>query len=71
MADYRIFVLSKQRRVAAPAVVVSCKTDDEAIQAAHAYVDGTGVEVWQGQRMVAELPPNAKESADQQIQPRD
>ncbi len=58
MADYRIFVLNKLQRIAAPAIIVSCETDEEAIQNAHAYVNGTGVQVWQGVRIVAELSPN-------------
>ena len=46
MADYRIFVLNKLQRIAAPAVIVSCESDEEAIQNAQAYVNGTGVQVW-------------------------
>src|SRR6478609_1568313 len=57
VADYRIFVLNEAHRITAPAIILSCETDDEAIATARTYVDGTGVEVWQGQRMVAKLMP--------------
>ncbi len=67
MADYRIFVLNQRRRIDTPAIVVSCETDEEAVRHAHAHVDRTAVQIWDGNRIVAELPPKAIYSNTQQI----
>jgi hypothetical protein len=62
MPDYQIFLLNEFRQVADPAIVVSCATDEEAIQDAHAYVDGVAVQVWDGTRLVGELQPKNRHS---------
>jgi hypothetical protein len=57
MHDYRIFHIDKNGRIAGPATVVECPDDRAAVEQAQQYLDGRGVEVWKGARMVVRLDP--------------
>ena len=55
MADYRIYVMSKGNHIAGAPRVVSCATDDEAIENAKRHLDGRDLEVWEGARLVRRI----------------
>jgi hypothetical protein len=52
MAVYRIYVLSPEGHVAAPAEVLECPDDREAIRQARQYAGKEPVEVWEGTKRV-------------------
>jgi hypothetical protein len=52
MPDYRIYEIKKDGRILAPAQIITCETDEEAIQTAGPLVNGYDVELWQGDRVV-------------------
>jgi hypothetical protein len=57
MHEYRIYTLNDDNRIAGPGVVAECPSDDVAITAAKAMLNGHAVEVWQGTRVVIRLNP--------------
>ena len=57
MAVYRIYVLSPEGHVIAPAQLVECPDDNQAIREARQYVDEEPVEVWEGTKRVVRLEP--------------
>ena len=48
MPEYRIFTLTKERRIAGPAEIIDCASDKQAIDQAKILMDGSDIEVWQG-----------------------
>jgi hypothetical protein len=56
MIDSRIFKTSENGSVTAPAEIIRCATDEEAIERARAFVNGQSVEVWDGARQVISIP---------------
>jgi hypothetical protein len=59
MPDYRIFEINKLGRIRGPAQIVTCENDEEAIHTAGPLVNGYGVELWQGVRLVTRLQSKA------------
>ena len=59
MSHYRLYRLDDANHIR-EAVDVECIDDGDAVTRAGKYVDGTGVEVWQGVRRVARLTPEQK-----------
>ena len=55
MAEYRYFQLNGLARVSAPAKVIQCRDDDEALSRGEALVERWPVEVWDGQRRVGTI----------------
>jgi hypothetical protein len=53
---YRAFLVNAAGRIYF-AHVLDCETDEQAIAAAQKYVDGTGVQLWDRSRKIAEFPP--------------
>ena len=51
MPEYRVYKIKSDRVAGAP-VVVTCDSDQEAIQQAKKLADGHDVELWQGPRFV-------------------
>jgi hypothetical protein len=63
MPTYRIYTLSEEDRIHAPAHPVECPDDAAAIQAACQWLDGHVMEVWDGNRLVGRLKPDQKQSS--------
>jgi hypothetical protein len=59
MPDYRIFEINKLGRIKGPAELITCENDEEAIHTAGPFVNGYGVESWQGVRLVTRLQSKA------------
>jgi hypothetical protein len=57
MAVYRIYVLSPDGHVTAPARLVECPDDKEAIRQARQCVGDEPIEVWEGAKRVVRLEP--------------
>jgi hypothetical protein len=55
MPHYRIYVTTTDGHVAAPATVVECADDQEAIEAAQ-LTNGKSVELWEGARFIVRFP---------------
>ncbi len=53
---YRAYILDSDRRIRL-AHELACETDEQAIAAAQAYVDGHAVELWDKSRRIAYFPP--------------
>ena len=51
MSDYRLYSISKSNRVAG-VEVITCDTDEEAIQKAKQLMAGGGLELWEGPRFI-------------------
>lgn len=64
MKDYRIFRLTSDGNVAGPAIVERCGTDVDAVKAARKHLRSQQLEVWDGSRRVAILPPVGAPSAE-------
>jgi len=58
MAEYRIFTLTKERRIAGPAEVIDCASDKHAVEEAKILMNDHDMEIWQGSRMVMRLRPH-------------
>ncbi len=55
---YRALIVDEAGHTIAPAKILEAKDDDEALRQARSFVDGYGVELWEGTRMIASFPPN-------------
>ena len=62
MPDYRIYQLVGGAHIQAPATVVRCGTDAEAIAHARQLLDGHDIEVWDGGRLVINLESKDKKT---------
>jgi hypothetical protein len=56
MPNYRIYAFSHDGHIAAPATIVDCVDDQEAIVKAGQALNGKDVELWEGRRLVARFP---------------
>ena len=56
MPQYRLFTLCEDGHISAPAVILECECDQEAVEAAKQHMNGHAVELWNGARQVAKLP---------------
>jgi hypothetical protein len=56
MTHYRIYVTTTDGHVTAPATVIECADDQEAIGKAAQLVDGRAVELWEGARFIMRFP---------------
>ncbi len=56
MPHYRIYVTTTDGHVAAPATVVECADDQEAIGKAAQLTNGKSVELWEGARFIVRFP---------------
>jgi hypothetical protein len=55
MPDYRVYPVDGDGHILAVAYVVTCESDQEAIEKARPLVNGHGVELWQGARQVGRI----------------
>jgi hypothetical protein len=53
----RLYTLSDDGHISAPAAILDCEQDQEAIETAKRQVDGHAVELWDGARRIAKLEP--------------
>jgi hypothetical protein len=56
MRAYRIYVVTKEGRIAGPPQVIECADDQEAMGKAVQHTNGKAVELWNGARLVARFP---------------
>lgn len=56
MTDYRVFEIDREGRVSAPAHVIRCQDDEQAIAQAVVLAAGSAIEVWAGERRVGIIP---------------
>jgi len=54
MSDYRIYSLNPEGRITSPHLLISCDTDQAAIERARQLVD-QDFELWEGPRLVARI----------------
>jgi hypothetical protein len=59
MPHYRLYVTTADGHVTAPATVIECADDQEAIGKAAQLVDGQAVELWAGARLIMRFPSDA------------
>ena len=52
---YKVYILDAKGRVCAPAQIVECDDDKEAIQKARKFVAAGTVELWQDNRLIARV----------------
>jgi hypothetical protein len=52
MIDYRIYRLDRDGHIAGPPKIISCATEQEAVERARQDVDGCAVELWAGSHFV-------------------
>jgi hypothetical protein len=57
MPTYRLYALDNHEHIAGPPQIITCDTDEEAIQQAQVFVDGRALELWELERLVARLEP--------------
>ena len=55
--DYRIYVMDREGRVSGPSEIVTCNTDEEAVEHARQFLDDMPVEIWLGAKRVGRLDP--------------
>ena len=55
MPDYRIYVVDEHGHIAGPAHVITCATDEEAIEKAKPMIDRHDIELWDGARKIAKI----------------
>ena len=60
MRAYRIYLLTKAGHIEGPPSVVTCDTDEEAIQQAKQLKDGHDLEVWDQSRRVGVIKSDAE-----------
>jgi hypothetical protein len=57
---YRMYTVNREGRILAPAQVVECADDREAIRRAQPLVNGHDIEIWRGARVVRRLISDAE-----------
>jgi hypothetical protein len=55
MPEYRVYEIDKNDRVMAPAQLVTCENDEDAIRQVTPLVDAHDVELWQDRRKVCRI----------------
>jgi hypothetical protein len=63
MPDYRVYPVDKSNHIVAAPHVVTCDSDEEAIEKARPLVNGHDVELWDGARQVGRIKSNDSETA--------
>jgi hypothetical protein len=58
MAIYRAYFLTVSDHINAAPALLDCASDEEAIQEAKQFLNGRGIELWEGARLVAQLRSN-------------
>ena len=61
MPEYKLYRLDGAKRIARAAEVLSADSDDQALAAARTLAN-CSFEIWQGRRLVATIPGDAKAS---------
>jgi hypothetical protein len=56
MPHYRVYTTTTDGHVTAPATVVECTDDQEAIGKAANLANGKSVELWEGARLIVRFP---------------
>jgi hypothetical protein len=56
MKDYRVFRVARNGQIAELPAVLTCTSDEEAVEAARTMTSISSVEIWQGPRFVVSLP---------------
>ncbi len=56
MADYKLYCLDGERRIARAPDVIRADSDEQALAAARGLGKATACEIWQGRRLVATIP---------------
>jgi hypothetical protein len=57
MPLYRLYTLSHDGHVSAPAAILDCEYDQEAVEVAKRQLNEHAVELWEGPRQIAKLNP--------------
>jgi hypothetical protein len=76
MREYLAYIVSEENCISAPAELITCDGDEEAIQRALPLVNGHDVELWDGPRFVTRLKsgatsrPRAEQPCDMSIRQR-
>ncbi len=64
MPEYKLYCLDGAKRIARAADVLRADSDEQAVAAARTLGLASACEIWQGQQLVATIPPGAKTSDD-------
>jgi hypothetical protein len=59
MPHYRIYVTTTDGHITAPATLIECDNDQEAIGKAKQFVNGRDVELWEGARFIVRFPASS------------
>ena len=59
MPHYRIYVATTDEHITAPATLIECDNDQEAIGKAKQFVNGRAVELWEGARFIMRFPASS------------
>jgi hypothetical protein len=57
---YRAYILTNDNYVRAPPTIITAPNEREAVEEASHLLDGTAIEIWCGNRLVARLEPAAR-----------
>jgi hypothetical protein len=60
MPDYRAYPVDANGHVLGVAVVITCDSDEEAVEKTHPIVNGHDVELWDGARFVVRIGTSEK-----------
>jgi hypothetical protein len=56
MPHYRVYVTTTDCHITAPATLIECDNDQEAMGKAEQFVNGRAVELWEGARFIVRFP---------------
>jgi hypothetical protein len=56
MPEYRLYLKGADGRILGPAIVIECDDDREAHDKASKTANGKALELWQGSRLILQLP---------------
>jgi hypothetical protein len=56
MLQYRIYSMNDVGHISAPSENIECADDQEAIQKAQQAVNGSDIELWEGDRLIVRFP---------------
>jgi hypothetical protein len=59
MPHYRVYVTTIDGHITAPATLIACDNDQEAIGKAKQFVNGRAVELWEGARFIVRFPASS------------
>jgi hypothetical protein len=55
MADYRIYLITKDNHIACAPVKIDCDNDFTAVQQSQKLLAGQDIQLWEGRRLVTRL----------------